>query len=372
MRFAIFSHVEHCYLDHKYYGYGPYVKEMNIWLKYVDQVEVIAPLISQEPNIIDLHYQHDKVKFSKIPSFHLTSGIATFKAIFVIPYVMLRVFVAMYHASHIHLRCPGNIGLIACFVQILFPFKKKTAKYAGNWDPKAKQPWTYRLQKWILSNTFLTRNMQVLVYGEWPGQTKNIKPFFTASYSMRNFDVTLPERKLQGKMNFLFVGTLSQGKRPLYAVKLVEQLKNKGFDVCLHILGEGKERANIISYIENNDLNEIITLHGNKTSEEVKKSYLKSDFLILPSKSEGWPKVVAEAMFWGCIPLATPISCIPYMLDHENRGGLLTLEIERDIEMIQNLINNQMSYQEKSRKARQWSRSYTTEYFESEIVNLLR
>ena len=62
------------------------------------------------------------------------------------------------------------------------PNKPKTAKYAGNWDPKAKQPWSYRLQRWIKSNTFLTRNMQVLVYGEWEGSSKNIKSFFTATY----------------------------------------------------------------------------------------------------------------------------------------------------------------------------------------------
>jgi hypothetical protein len=28
-----------------------------------------------------------------------------------------------------------------------FPVKKKTAKYAGNWDPKVKQPWTLQTQK---------------------------------------------------------------------------------------------------------------------------------------------------------------------------------------------------------------------------------
>jgi hypothetical protein len=33
-----------------------------------------------------------------------------------------------------------------------FPNKPKTAKYAGNWDPKSKT-WTYMQQK-ILSNTF--------------------------------------------------------------------------------------------------------------------------------------------------------------------------------------------------------------------------
>lgn len=73
--------------------------------------------------------------------------------------------------------------MLGCLVQIFFPKKIKTAKYAGNWDPEAKQPLSYRIQRWVLSNTFLTRNIQVLVYGEWKQQTKNIKPFFTATYS---------------------------------------------------------------------------------------------------------------------------------------------------------------------------------------------
>lgn len=88
----------------------------------------------------------------------------------------------MVQADYIHLRCPGNMGLEA-LVQMLFPNKPKTAKYAGNWNPKSKQPWSYRLQKWILSYTFLTQNMQVLVYGEWSNQTKNSKLFFSDTYS---------------------------------------------------------------------------------------------------------------------------------------------------------------------------------------------
>jgi hypothetical protein len=35
--------------------------------------------------------------------------------------------------------------LLGCVLQI-FSNKKKTAKYAGNWDPK-KQPWDYKLKK---------------------------------------------------------------------------------------------------------------------------------------------------------------------------------------------------------------------------------
>ena len=50
---------------------------------------------------------------------------------------------------------------------------------------------------------------------------KNINPFFTASYFEKD-KIDVKPRKLEGKISFLFVGTLSNGKQPLYAIQLVE------------------------------------------------------------------------------------------------------------------------------------------------------
>jgi glycosyltransferase involved in cell wall biosynthesis len=117
-------------------------------------------------------------------------------------------------------------------------------------------------------------------------------------------------------------------------------------------------------------LSGIITLKGNQTAETVKKAYQKSHFLVLPSKSEGWPKVVAEAMFWGCLPLATPVSCVPNMLDDEERGLLLTMDVEQDMLKFRKLIVDSAKYQAKTNAALKWSRDYTIDKFESEIKQL--
>src|SRR5690606_25435867 len=128
-------------------------------------------------------------------------------SLFKLPVILFKIFKACQKTDHIHLRCPGNIGLLGCLVQIFFPKTPKTAKYAGNWDPKAKQPLSYKLQKWLLNNTFLTRNMQVLVYGNWENQTKNIKPFFTATYTDSEIEKPL-ERDYSGHLQCVFVGSL--------------------------------------------------------------------------------------------------------------------------------------------------------------------
>jgi glycosyltransferase involved in cell wall biosynthesis len=277
----------------------------------------------------------------------------------------------MQNADHIHLRCPGNMGLLGCLIQILFPNTPKTAKYAGNWDPMSKQPWTYQLQQCILNNTFLTRNMQVLVYGDWEGSSKNIKPFFTATYQEID-KLPISKKEVKGRIAFVFVGTLVKGKNPLYAIQLVEFLSKKGYDVCLSIYGEGIERIRLEQYIIAHQLEAVIELKGNQSKDTVQKAYQNSHFVVLPSESEGWPKVVAEGMYWGCIPLATAVSCVPFMLDQGNRGILLAMDLEKDVVKVESLLNNETDFDTKSGNASDWSRNYTLDVFEREIRDLLQ
>jgi glycosyltransferase involved in cell wall biosynthesis len=370
MTFVIITHVPHVKEQNSYFAYGPYVREMNIWIKQVEKVIVVAPITVKSSTDIDLAYEHQNIEFVSIESFDLLSIKAIFSAITKTPKICWRIYTSMYKASHIHLRCPGNVGLLGSVVQIFFPNKIKTAKYAGNLDPKSKQPWSYRLQKWILSNTFLSRNIQVLVYGEWEGMTKNIRPFFTATYKEEE-KTAMVVKNLKGNIAFIFVGGLVKGKNPLYALKLVEVLSKKGYPVSLRLFGEGIERVNLETYIATNNLGNIVTIMGNHSKETVLNAYKQCHFVVLPSDSEGWPKAIAEGMFWGCVPVATSVSCVPFMLDYGNRGVLLCNKLLEDVLKLEILINNKKEYRIKQQKALTWSQSYTLDVFESEIKKML-
>ncbi|HSN47986.1 MAG TPA: glycosyltransferase [Flavobacterium sp.] len=370
MNFVIITHVPHILEQNQYFAYAPYVREMNIWTKQLEKVIIVAPESKFKKSPIDIHYEHENIELIAVARFDVLDLKSLFSTVFKIPGIGWKIFSAMKKADHIHLRCPGNMGLLASIIQILFPNKIKTAKYAGNWDSKSKQPFSYKLQKWILSSTFLTRNMQVLVYGQWEGSSKNIKPFFTATYNEVDKLPLIP-KDLKQQIRFVFVGTLVSGKNPLYAIKLVEVLNQNGFDVALAFYGEGAERNKLEQYIQQNNLQNIISLEGNQTQDIVKKAYEESHFVILPSESEGWPKAVAEGMFWGCVPVATPVSCVPFMLDYGNRGILLEIDLEKDVNQLEILLGNEANYQIKRQKASDWSRKYTLDVFEEEIKKLL-
>ena len=370
MKFAIFTHVPHSKADHQYYAYAPYLREMNVWGGNVDELVIVAPFFIGDTTAIDSSYIHPKIEFITVSNFDILSLKSILRTILKLPGLLFVLFKAMRTADHIHLRCPGNIGLLACIVQIVFPNKPKTAKYAGNWDPKSKQPLTYKLQQWILNNTFLTRNMQVLVYGEWKGMSHNIKPFFTASYTTHDI-VPVAQKSLNEIVDFVFVGALVQGKHPLYAIQLVENLHQKGYAVRLNLYGDGVEREMLEDYIAMHTLEKIVSLQGNQTQDVVKKAYQSSHFVILPSDSEGWPKVIAEGMFWGCVPLATSVSCVPFMLDYGKRGVLLGMNLEIDSDKIEAILKDQTDFDAKKNKAAEWSRMFTLDVFEEAIKELI-
>lgn len=371
MNFLIVTHVVHTRSGADLVAYAPYVNEMNIWLKFVDKVIIVAPLKELESNPIHQKYQHENLHFIEVPSFSFINPKEILKSLFLLPYIFFKIVGAMLQSDHIHLRCPGNMGLLGSSAQIFFPKKSKTAKYAGNWDPKSKQPLSYKLQKAILRNTFLTKNMSVLVYGEWQNQTKNIKSFFTATY-FESDKISVEPRILKDTIHFIFVGSLSEGKQPLYAIQLVEKLKNNGKNVQISLFGEGKQVAILNNYISENKLNECVFLKGNFDREQMKEVYQKSHFLILPSKSEGWPKVVAEAMFWGCFPISTAVSCVPNMLGFGERGIVLSNQLETDSNLIEKMMVNQEEYNYKIKEAINWSRNFTIDKFETEIKKLVQ
>lgn len=371
MVFTIITQVPHIQFENNYFSYEPYIREMKIWEKYCTKLVVIAPLSKEKIKSIDDKYTHTNIEFIELKSFNFKTPLAIFKSLYIVFYNFFKIISNCSKSDHLHIRCPGNIGLLGCIAQLFFPKKTKTVKYAGNWFAGNKQPYSYQFQKYILKNTFLTKNCNVLVYGQPKNTSKNIMPFFTATYLEKD-KIFISPRILSDTIKFIFVGTLSQGKRPMYAIELIKNLVEKSQKVSLHFYGEGVEKENLLKFCKQNNLEKYVFFKGNQPQDIIKNAYQESHFLILPSLSEGWPKVVAEAMFWSCLPIATAVSCIPDMLDNENRGLLLDLDLKKDIAKIIDLITNQELYNNKANLAQTWSRIYTLDYFESRIKLLLQ
>lgn len=371
MSFVVVTHAPLSYHGGKIYGYAPYIREMNIWCRQVSSVIFVCPAEAyNEQELLMALEPPARFKHVAIPDFNLLGWRNVLKALPAMLVCSINIIWAMLLASHIHLRCPGNMGLLGCVWQIFFPWKPKTAKYAGNWDWKSRQPATYRWQQRILSNTWLTHRMQALVYGEWPGATRNIKAFFTATYSEAD-KVPTPPRSLQGSIQLMFAGTFSPGKQPLLSVQVVQALQQAGHPVVLHMFGAGEQWQEVNDYVQAHGLTRVVHLHGNQPAPIVKAHFQQSHFLLFISRSEGWPKVVAESMFWGCVPITSAVSCVPQMVGQGSRGTLVTDNVAEIVAAIENWLQHPAAYAAASQEGMEWSRQFTLEKFETEIVAML-
>jgi len=371
MKFAIITHTVHKIKEDSFFAYEPYVREMNLWLRNTSETKIIAPISSDRVSPIDEKYHSETISITEIPSFNFLGIKNKMVSLFKLPLILYRIYRVMHWADHIHLRCPGNVGLLGTLVQILFPSKPKTVKYAGNWDPNAVQPLSYRFQKWLVSNTFLTRNCKVLVYGEWGNQMKNIAPFFTASYKKEEI-VEISKKEFEQTINFIFVGAFTKSKQPLLSVKVIEKLNKEGVNVQLDMFGNGAEFESIKKYVSVNKLDNFVVLHGNQSKKIVKRAFQKAHFLLFISKSEGWPKVVAEAMFWSCLPISSKVSCVPFMLGDGKRGALVTANVDKIVTVIQKYLSDKKLYQESIKNGKKWSQEYTLNKFELEIKKIVQ
>jgi len=333
----------------------------------------LAPVNDGTPDSLEAFYQHPNLKFIALPAFDTTSIISALLALFKIPLILIKMAWQMHKASHIHLRCPSNMGLLATFCQMLFPRKPKTVKYANNWDPASSQPLSYKLQRMILRNTFLTRNTRVLVYGDWNDVSKNIQPFYTASYSQNlKLPVTPREFMSNSPVKLLFVGTLTPNKRPLLAIEIARLLKEAGIDVELNMLGDGSQRDELAGLIDKQQLSSFVFLRGKVHPDETIQYFKNSHFLLSLSISEGWPKVVAESMWWGCLPVTTKTSCVGQMVGNGSRGVIVSPNSREIVSRIISLIQTSGIYMHMCEDAIQWSRQYYLERFDADIANFVK
>ena len=73
-------------------------------------------------------YEHSNLTFTEVPAFNFLNFSDAVKAIVKIPFIFFKIFGAMRRADHLHLRCPGNVGLAGLYLPDLFSFKTKISK----------------------------------------------------------------------------------------------------------------------------------------------------------------------------------------------------------------------------------------------------
>ena len=124
------------------------------------------------------------------------------------------------------------------------------------------------------------------------------------------------------RMEIIWTARFIEWKHPELAVKLAYELKMKGYNFHLNMIGVGEMYNNIQKLIENLQVSEFVSLLRSMPNSEVRSYMKKSNIFIFTSdRNEGWGAVLNEAMSCGCaVVVSNTIGSVPYLIDHGENG----------------------------------------------------
>lgn len=120
---------------------------------------------------------------------------------------------------------------------------------------------------------------------------------------------TKPIKSKNSKLTFLSVGRDEPRKNLKFTLELLYTLKNRNVD--FNFIRVGDMTQDNLSLLNEFNLLKNTTIKSNITEKELVEQYDKSDFLLMPSFSEGFGLPVIEAMCRGCIPITSNKGSLP-------------------------------------------------------------
>lgn len=107
----------------------------------------------------------------------------------------------------------------------------------------------------------------------------------------------------------------SERKGEKVLIEVVKVARQRGYDVSATLIGDGTLRKSFEDYAKELGIAEYVRFTGLLASaDEVRKVMLEHDVFVFPTKGEGLPRGILEAMAVGMPVLSTPVGGIPEVI----------------------------------------------------------
>lgn len=154
----------------------------------------------------------------------------------------------------------------------------------------------------------------------------------------------LAERKYE----IAFLGRLTLQKKPLLFCEIINKYKEINQNVTAVMIGDGELRSEVEKYIEENNLDDNITLMGFQKNPY---QFLKNTkLLLMPSEYEGFGLAAVESLSLGKPVVCSGAGGLKNVVTPE--CGLICSDINDYIGEIQKLLTSREYYDQKSKNAK--------------------
>ena len=364
---SIVSHTEHYIKSNgDVVGFEPTVREINNLLQIFDKIYHIAPLSSDGNMKNHVPYSSNKVIYIPLKK---TGGKGVADKLSIIlhaPSNLFKIKTVISKTDWVQFRSPANIGIYLLPYLYISNRYKVWVKYAGSWI-EPYPPISYRFQRWFLKMNFL--DSKVTVNGSWPGQLQHIvgfeNPCFTLD-ELKDARIHSKSKSFDSQLSICFVGELVKNKGADIFLESLSMLDNTSDIDTVYIVGDGTEMDRLKDMIDSR-----INTHflGLLSRQDLNLIYQKSHIFILPSKTEGFPKVLSESIAFGCVPVVSNVSAISQYIGEENGVLLDSLESSYISNKIKLLMKDRARLRKLSIEAQKISKLFTYSRYNSRIQN---
>ena len=118
----------------------------------------------------------------------------------------------------------------------------------------------------------------------------------------------------------LFVGRLDQSKGVDVLLRAWQQVRARARGTALWLAGDGPEAGMLSELVQRLNLVPDVKFLGRITPDELRGLYRDAELVVIPSRTEGSPRVALEAGASGALCVATSVGGIPEIIDHTVTG----------------------------------------------------
>lgn len=374
MRLLIISHTPHYLRQGGIVGWGATIREIDHLATLFESVVHIAPLHGEAAPASAMAYESHRIRLQAV----LPAGGGRLRDKLSIPlrypgYARV-ILQECRSADVIHIRAPANISLLGL---VLLAFLRRPAlrwaKYAGDWRRGGDEPWSYRFQRWWLAHG-LHRGL-VTVNGRVLRQAAHVRSFLNPCLTEADLEEGLAAsqgKELCQPVRLVFVGRMEPGKGAGICLEILAHLAQTGIMGQLDLVGEGDESARFVQKARDLGVLAKVKFHGGLPRNALGPFYEAAHFILLPSESEGWPKVLSEAMAYGVVPISCAVGSIPeYLQDFSTGAAIKSRDPRLFSEVIQSYLKDIPRWREHSRKAVQAAQQFSYGHYIKAVRRLL-
>lgn len=245
----------------------------------------------------------------------------------------------------------------ATFIEYFFRKLKKPYVLEVVVDPVnayAENRIAQKILTWHLKNAVLQANgvayvTQFALQEQYPshsilyGQDKNYFDSYYSSITLKKDFFGFSKKYINHSKIYTIVHTANNVNNYVKGhdvlIKAVKKLRDDNYDVNVLFIGDGQKKGEFLALADELGIKKYIMFTGILPSaEEVRKVLISADLFVFPTKAEGLPRSVIEAMAVGLPCISTPVNGIPELLEKEFL--VEPLDVDGFVKKVKEFIDN--------------------------------